>query len=403
MTEEGKPTPRSTARRRQFLRGLGAAALVGCGPTAGVDAGVDGAGIDAPGSDVPLPDDLDTATDAPSGARCLANVLDTDFDGLSFVDVADYGSSRDYRLDGTDAATAQRFTATEPQAFGGFWGATSHHQQVITGVGRFPGVTPSTLFTQELLRDAGRPIMRVTRHVDPYIQPDQSVMRLKVSAPIERQSMIGGRMQFRVGASWPSDQDGGMAVQECKLNGGDKKIEVALLRESGVFYLRLGVVRAGSGGFPFGPSGGGPYVDSVPRQDSFYADDYSANYYSRGWFVAGDAPPVMGRWWTLEWAFRLQADDGTVVGGAPGGWAWVATAEGTETERAPYGSCAQRFFVTGRNFADAFGGDTPGISHFFSAMHYVSFDCRDIPIDWANVGIFTEWPCDASSHPPEAV
>jgi len=324
-----------------------------------------------------------------------AAVLSTEFAGLSWADVVDFGASKDYRLNGTDSATGQVFGVTSPELWGSSWGPASLTLQLITGTGRYPSVTPDMLFTRSFATVNGMTCLGIARNYDPYVGVDQAAFRLKTAADFSDQSMVVVRGMMKVPAGiTPAVADGAFVISETKFNYGDKKIQIGCSLESGVWYWKAQVVRSGSGAEPWGNSGG-PYVNSDPLQDSYFYSSDSANFFRT-------TSDPRGKWITYIMAFRPRDGGGAVAGGAADGWFYVALGLGTTTTPVAFSACTQEFYIPGINMADI---AAPGATIIFPFNHYMDFNCAGMPFYWTNVEIYQgEWPVDSPGGlPPGAV
>jgi hypothetical protein len=317
-------------------------------------------------------------------------VLDTDFAGLSWVEVVDFGTNKDYRLDGIDSSTGQIFTASSPQIWNSTWGPASFTLQIICGTGR--SETPDQLYTRSFATVNGLTCVGIQRNYDPYVGVDQASMRLKTEAAFASQTMFMQRGKVKIPSGLDISTGYFLILASTKFNYGDNKIETGLLYDSGQWALRTSATRNGSGGFPWGtPSG--PYVNSSPLQTSYFANSNETQ------FNRAISDP-RGKWISYVYGLRLQDASGVVAGGGPGGWFYAAFGFGTSTTPVNYADCTQEFYIPGINMAD---NAAPGATILFPYLHYTDFNCANLPFYWTDVQIATSWPTDSPARPAQAI
>lgn len=329
--------------------------------------------------------------------NAVAAIMNTRFAGLSLPALADFSpGSKEYRLDGVDAQTGQVFSLGSPQIWGSQWDAP--HLQLINNSAQNVSVDAAWLptFTPD-----GLQIVRTI----PYVGVPQAAYRLRPNAAFSQQTMVYVRGKFKLPAAMPTNADGGLSLVEVKYNYTDKKLQLDLYRDGGIWYLRCAVAGGEPGASPYlWGTGSTPNRTSTPTQDSFYTSpsgDISI-FFKKGVFAddPAGAPPDFTRWYTYEFAFRLQSPSGVVAGGAASGWAWAATSLGTTTSPPTNGTGTQRFYIRGSNM---FSEPSPGATLIFPFLHYTNFAVENLPLIWRQVELFDRWPDDASTHPADAI
>lgn len=335
-----------------------------------------------------------TSSPALTGGAVIAppqnGVMSTRFAGLSWVQVEDFGQDKDYRLDGTDTQTGQVFTAALPRIWNSSWGPASLTLQKICGAGRLQ--TPDQLFTRTFTTVDGLSCLGITRNFDPYVPVDQASMRLKTAAPFASQGMIVNRGKIKIPADLDVSTGSFLVLTESKYNYTDKKVELALYYEPGVWYYKFSTVRLNSGALPWG-NASGPYVNSVPAP---FSSGFNGNEY--GFYRTTTDP--RGKWLTFVMGCRLQDSAGVVAGNGAQGWAYAAVGQGTTTAPVDFSACTQEFYVPGFNMADA---ADPGLTINFPLLHYSNFNCAGRPFYWTDIEIHDQWPSGSPSRPAGAV
>lgn len=324
-------------------------------------------------------------------------IMNTRFTGLTWVEIADFSpNSKDYALSGVDPETGQVFSPTSPQIWGAQW--QSPRLQLINNSTQ--NVPLDTAWTRAFTTDG----LQLTRNI-PYVGVPQCVYRIQPSAPFAQQGMVYVRGKFKLPAAMATNADGGLSLVEVKYNYTDKKLQLDLTREGGVWYLRCAVVGGEPGASPYlWGTGSTPNRTSTPTQDAFYTSpsgDLSI-FFKRGVFAddPAGAPPDLTRWYTYEFAFRLQSPSGVVSGSAPSGWAWAATSVGTSGAPPVNGVGAQRFYIRGSNM---FQEPNPGATIIFPFLNYGNLPVQGLPLTWRQVEVYDHWPNDASVHPADAL
>lgn len=334
---------------------------------------------------------------APAPSPGTLAVMNTRFGGVSLTTLADFSpTSKEYRFDGVDSVTGQVFSTTLPQIWGSQWG-TAHLQLINTNpVIGTPDSTWQTAFTAD-----GFQVTRTTV----YQGVPQAAYRLRPDASFANETMVYIRGKIKLPSAMATNQDGFFALAECKFNYTDQKVELALQRSDGVWYLIASVVRANGGGVTnLWGTGSTPNRTSTPTQDSFYASpsgDQSI-FFKKGVFADDPAggPPDLTRWATYEFAFRLQSPSAVVAGNAPSGWVWAATSVGTTTAPAINGVGTQRFYIRGSNMH---AEPSPGATLVFPFNVYSNFPIQNLPVTYRQVEVYDQWPVDASVHPADAL
>jgi hypothetical protein len=338
------------------------------------------------------------------------NTLVTSFSGLTWTSGYDStsqptGKNKSYILTGTDTITNQTFSESVPKLWGGVT-SRNHELQLICGTTRTE--TPDQLFTREFLPTggpSGTPCLRITKNYD-YIGVDQASFRWFSDSNLVDQGMCYVRLKLKIDPAGMSDL-GFLALIEVKYNnydsGGDKKLELAMNRNllAGKWSISMSSVR-GNGGRVWGNTGTNtPDINSNPSQEFFFANQYSSTYGSLGPIISGDgnSEPEWGKWWTIEFAFRMKDANAIVAGNGSDGWVWAATSQGTTTEAAANGTGTQRFYIPGQNMTLA---ANKGAWCVFPFMYYTDASAGKY-IDFASVEVYDEFPADATPRTGTAV
>lgn len=335
-------------------------------------------------------------------------VMNTRFVGLSWVPSSDYSpQGKDYLLSGVDSETGQVFSTTSPRIWGSEW--ASPRIQLLNSDP--PVGTPDTAWTRAFTSDG----IQLTRNIN-YSGVPQAVYRILPNAPFAQQGMCYIRGKIKLPATMPTVNGAGIFLCEVKNNYTDQKLQMDVVCSADPLWgnvprwmVRLTQMRREYGIYNlWGASQNTPYKNTVPQQDFYYQDpDTNVNqlsgYHSFGAFAPdpnGPAPDWT-RWFTYEFAFRLQAPSGLVSGNAPQGWAWCSTSVGTSSSPPPNGVGTQRFYLTGRNMNSE---PNPGATIIFPFGHYSGFNgITGLPITWRQVEVYDHWPSDASVHPADAL